>query len=47
MQDLGSLEQAEPLLRRALTIRELALGASHLDTMRSLNNLAGLVEAQV
>ena len=32
--------EAEPLLRRALAIREKALGPSHLDVAVSLNNLA-------
>lgn len=46
-QDLGSLDLAEAPLRRALAIREACLGPTHLDTMRCLNNLAGLVEARV
>ena len=35
-------QQAEPLLKRALAIRESALGAEHPDTAGSLNNLAVL-----
>ncbi|HLK54952.1 MAG TPA: tetratricopeptide repeat protein, partial [Chthonomonadaceae bacterium] len=38
--------QAEPLLVRALAIREKVLGEVHPDTAQSLNNLAGLYEAQ-
>jgi tetratricopeptide (TPR) repeat protein len=34
--------EAEPLLVKALTIREQHLGAEHPDTARSLNNLANL-----
>jgi tetratricopeptide (TPR) repeat protein len=34
--------QAEPLLERALTIREKALGPEHSDVAKSLNNLANL-----
>ena len=34
--------QAEPLYRRALEIRERALGPDHPDVVASLNNLAGL-----
>ena len=34
--------KAEPLLKRALTIRETALGPDHPDLAQSLNNLAGL-----
>ena len=38
--------EAEPLLRRALAIREEALGPDHPDTATSLNNLAVLLQAQ-
>jgi hypothetical protein len=34
--------EAEPLLSRALTIREQTLGPEHPDTAESLNNLAML-----
>src|SRR5439155_11320049 len=37
-------EQAEPILRRALAIREQELGAEDPDTATSLNNLANLYE---
>lgn len=46
-QDHGRLEEAEPLLRRALAAREATHGPAHIDTLRAMNNLAGLVEAQV
>ena len=36
---LGGYAQAEPLFRRALRIREKALGSNHLDTAQSLNGL--------
>ena len=39
-------EQAEPLLLRALAIREQMLGANHPNTAQSLNNLAYLYEVQ-
>ncbi len=38
--------EAEPLFRRALAIREAALGPDHPDTALSLNNLAELLRAQ-
>ena len=38
--------EAEPLFRRALAIREKALGPDHPDTAPSLNNLAELLRAQ-
>ena len=38
--------QAEPLLQRALAIREQQLGPQHPDTAQSLNNLAGLYYMQ-
>jgi hypothetical protein len=37
---------AEPLYRRALLIREKALGPNHLDVATSLANLAALKAAQ-
>ncbi len=40
----GRPGEAEPLLQRALAIREAALGAEHPDTATSLNNLAGLYQ---
>ena len=41
----GRYEEAIPLAQRALAIHEKALGPEHPDTVRSLNNLAGLYEA--
>ena len=38
--------EARPLYERALAIREKALGPEHPDAAASLNNLAGLLEAQ-
>src|SRR5262249_53483800 len=43
--DKGDYAQAEPLLRRALAIREKTLGAEHPLTATSLNSLASLHEA--
>jgi tetratricopeptide (TPR) repeat protein len=45
-QDLGRYEQAEPLLKRSLAIREKALGPDHRDVAESLNNVASLHQAQ-
>ena len=39
---MGDYAKAEPLLQRALKIREKALGPEHPDTATSLNNLAAL-----
>ena len=44
-QDIGRYAQAEPLYRRALTIREKALGPEHPDVAQPLNNLALLYYA--
>lgn len=44
--EYGKHEEAEPLLKQVLEIRERVLGANHLDTANSLNNLAGLYENQ-
>jgi CHAT domain-containing protein/tetratricopeptide (TPR) repeat protein len=41
----GRYSESEPLLKRALTIREQALGTSHPDTAVTLNVLAGLYGA--
>ena len=38
----GEYTQAEPLFKRALVIREKALGPDHSDVAQSLNNLAAL-----
>ena len=40
----GKYVDAEPLFRRALAIREKALGENHPDVAQSLNNLAVLYE---
>ena len=40
--DQGRYAEAEPLYKRALAIREKALGPDHPDVADSLNNLAGL-----
>ena len=42
----GRYEDAEPLLKRSLAIREQALGPDHPDVAGSLNNLAVLYKAQ-
>jgi len=42
----GKFSQAVPLLRRALAIREKALGPEHPDVATSLNNLAHLLAGQ-
>jgi len=42
----GLYEEAQPLLQRALAIREQALGADHPDVANSLDKLALLCEAQ-
>ncbi len=42
LRERGQYERAEPLLIRALSIQEQHLGASHLATVASLNNLADL-----
>jgi tetratricopeptide (TPR) repeat protein len=44
--DAGQYVKAEPLYKRALEIREKALGKDHLETATSLNNLASLYESQ-
>ena len=46
LQDKGRYAEAEPLHRRALAIREQALGPGHPDTAVSLNNLGALIHAQ-
>jgi hypothetical protein len=40
----GQFEEAERLLKRVLAIREQQLGAAHLDTATSLNNLGALYQ---
>ncbi len=39
-------QEAEPLYRRSLAIREEKLGSNHPDVAQSLNNLAGLLQSQ-
>ena len=46
MTSQGRYAEAEPLYKRALAIREKALGPDHPDVARSLNNLAELYENQ-
>ncbi|CAB1113194.1 unnamed protein product [Ectocarpus sp. CCAP 1310/34] len=43
----GKYDDAEPLNERSQTIREKVLGPEHPDVAQSLNNRAGLLEAQV
>ena len=43
----GRYSDAEPLYQRSLEIRKKSLGEDHPDVAGSLNNLAGLLEAQV
>ena len=43
---VAQYEQAEPLFKRALQIREQVLGSEHPDVAASLNNLALLYQAQ-
>jgi eukaryotic-like serine/threonine-protein kinase len=43
---MGLYADAEPHLRRALELREAALGPEHLDTLGAMNNLAQLLKAQ-
>ena len=42
----GKYAEAEPLFKRALAIREKALGKDHPDVATSLNNLALLYDSQ-
>ncbi len=43
----GKLEEAGPLYKRSLDIRESVLGPGHPAVAASLNDLAGLLKAQV
>ena len=43
----GKYDDAEPLYKRALTIREETLGPRHPYVASSLNNLASLLQSQV
>lgn len=38
--DYGGWEKAEELLVQVLEIRRMVMGAEHLDTLMSMNNLA-------
>lgn len=42
-QSLGRYDNAEPLLRKALTLREVRLGGKHVEVAESLNHLAVLL----
>ena len=42
----GRYAEAEPLYKRALAIREKALGPDHPDVAKALNNLAVLYQKQ-
>ena len=42
----GKYQEAEPLFKRALEIKEKVLGSEHPDVAKSLNNLAGLYSNQ-
>jgi tetratricopeptide (TPR) repeat protein len=46
LQDKGKYNEAEPLYRNSLEIKEERLGSLHPDTARSLRNLAGLLRLQ-
>jgi Flp pilus assembly protein TadD len=46
LDERGQYNEAEPLYRGALAIREQALGPEHPDTATSLNNLAALLNTQ-
>jgi hypothetical protein len=41
---MGEQAKAQPLLRRALAIREKALGPEHAGTAESLNDLASALD---
>ena len=45
LQATNRLQEAEPLLRRALAIDEASLGPDHPDLATDLNNLATLLQA--
>lgn len=44
---VGKYREAEPLCKRALSIREAVLGKEHPDVAKQLNNLALLCQNQV
>lgn len=43
----GKYEEAKPLYKRSLAIREKVLGPDHLEVAEGLNNLSGLLLSQV
>jgi hypothetical protein len=45
LHETGKYAEAIPLARRAIVLREQALGATHPDVSESLNNLAVLLQA--
>ena len=45
LQATNRLDEAEPLMRRALDIAEQSLGPDHPNVATSLNNLAQLLQA--
>ncbi len=45
LQETNRLQEAEPLMRRALEIDEHAYGPDHPDVAIDLNNLASLLQA--
>jgi tetratricopeptide (TPR) repeat protein len=47
LEQAGRYDEAIPLARRALALRESALGPEHPDVATSLNKLAGLLQAKV
>jgi tetratricopeptide (TPR) repeat protein len=46
LRQLGKYTETEPFYQQSLTIRQQVLGPQHPDTATSLNNLAGLYQAQ-
>ena len=46
LSDQGTLDEAEPLYRRALAGREAKLGLDHSDTLTSVNNMIELLNDQ-
>ena len=43
----GKYDEAEPLYRESMAILKKVFGSEHPDVAQSLNNLAGLLKAQV
>jgi Tfp pilus assembly protein PilF len=46
LKEVGSYEIAQPYIERSVAIHERVVGAEHPDTALSLNNLAGLYQAE-